>query len=642
MKREAHWRRQKGSALIVVVGIVMIIVVVIASAIHWSANLMWNQAGLSSRETKNLERYNVDRVINAVVRRRMIENNTNFYSNLTTELNSNFTRSIRSGWSNVGFALITNLNTGMPRTWFTNTASFSVDTSRNADNPLAYFACYAHPTNTNDALDVRYRLYYWNDVSLATNTNYAAQLPSATNTHYYTNTLYMREIPSCQLPFIAIDQMEVFKNYLVLNVTNNTGVTPNLSGMAFFPYGVKEGTKEKNGYISASGSVVVPQAWTNSSDCISAVSSIMERPAMGTTWMMDPYLLPEAGATDDFNRQKYYVKAQNTGTVLQFNGQTLDVTTIPAIQVAFKYGAKRVVVNASALVSGQYYIECTNPLARQRGVVVVGAGASYPGASSVVTSGALILEGTHTGGPLLLGTSYGGVVFAHSSNGPTWNAFIVNPGRPPIVLASNDTTNNPGAASVPLTAASYLLPNAGINYDTVQIKGRASSNNVRVGFSGQNTSTPDACFFQFNANGTATPYINFQGKEIAVGSAISTGGTFDFEVTYHRSINALSLKVDTGDPQFFSLNNYLSSQEITRAVWNNTLNNGQPVKVIGRSGGGAFYTSLISDFISQANLLGGVMVGRVVSGNGMRLDITPANNMMSLGTFSDRFLLFDP
>jgi hypothetical protein len=121
-----------------------------------------------------------------------------------------------------------------------------------------------------------------------------------------------------------------------------------------------------------------------------------------------------------------------------------------------------------------YHILCTTPLARDRGVEVIGDATGTRICDVITTNGVLILEGQHTAGPLITGSSMGGVLFNNPDGDAVWDAYLVLPGPSPFVSGIGDDSAPGGPRTlrfpfdggrVNLTAGEQAYDSVGISYD---------------------------------------------------------------------------------------------------------------------------------------------------------------------------------
>lgn len=657
--------RENGSTMVIVVGLVIIISIVLATAIHWNANLLVMQSFFQLSNVQNIEHKNVDRIIDCIVRRRLYDNSTNILENIENLINDNLTHSMRDGYDSVGFELVeTAANPVSPvlptvPDWMaTNVNIRSSNPDPNPVNPLFYLnhVSYPDPSDVNDDLDISYQLWFWESVN-AGNTNEAIKLPvppdesAAINdeSRFYKKSLHLREVPSSQVQLIAIDEFDTSKIRKSVKINkatfdadgdNNDDEVP---GIAFFPFGLKADSTTHGGSlnISSLSFLVSNTDWgTQPSIVIPDESNKIIRHGMAVSWMIDPYTLPEASNNPQNNigDQKYYDKNYGGSTEVNFDGYELS-TMLPGFSVSDAYGGvKRVVIDLHSLPrdDASYYVNCTTPQAKQKGIVVIGAQGVDRQVNAVLTNGALRLEGEQTATPLIVGTSYGGVSFSNYdgitfSNGstPIWNAYIVNPGRQNIQLFSSGSAGS----------GSIGLGNAGMNFDTIQIKGTTASNSgLKVGFG--TSSSLNVCFLEFN-DASSRLVVYKGGVETNARTFSGFSGNIDFEMTYLRTINSIRVRV-TGDSFIdvdVSLDQHLSRLETISAVWEGTITDAE---INACAGGSAFYKDRNMTF-NSVSIRGGIMVGHTIT-NTIPLEISPSDDFSNgyLLKLSDRFLLFDP
>ncbi len=219
---------------------------------------------------------------------------------------------------------------------------------------------------------------------------------------------------------------------------------PIVSDLAIFPHGVVGGAGP--GFQCAD--IISNAQWTNGPAITATRSHI--NPGLECSWLVPASDLTSAQPTATFAYQSLRGLAQ----VVQFNGRSIGASPTGAIYTAFANGAPRVVVDVSALPSTNvvidpsgdmldpnnfasiYYVDCTSALARARGIVIVGAGSANRRGDIILTNGSIELRGEQTGGPLMVGSSYGAVTFSASLPARDWRLFLCTPTAPPAETAS--------------------------------------------------------------------------------------------------------------------------------------------------------------------------------------------------------------
>lgn len=174
------------------------------------------------------------------------------------------------------------------------------------------------------------------------------------------------------------------------------------------------------------------------------------------------------------------------GTLFLFDGHTVSSTsgsTVPGVYTGYFMGAKRVIIDLSLLPKNNtvidasanaadpanqisaYHIQCTNALAQDRGIVVYGT--TNPRICDIVsTNGAVTLAGAHSGGPLMIGTSLGGVYFSNTGDA-FWNAVVIAPVASPYITASSASPLPSGARSINLGAGLEHFNSVELSLDTI-------------------------------------------------------------------------------------------------------------------------------------------------------------------------------
>ncbi|MFH1067364.1 MAG: hypothetical protein V1746_05650 [bacterium] len=660
-----HSRRERGAVLIFVVGLIVVITIVMALTLNWYTNLSRTQLRINETELKEIEPHNVDKIIQAIIRQRMMTNSQNvFVSSDTNLLKANLTHNTRTERQEQGFELTTNISLPVIPSWFSTSSFTQKNPAPKPTSPLFYLRHVPHDLKASDGNDMSTELRLWqNNPPTDPLEKEAVQqyLPTITNT----TKLHLREIPSSQIQLTAVDKFNAPRCDMQMAI----------QGVALFPYGITGGAPERGGSIT-SKYVVSHEDWSQGDSLVIAGDGCKYlSPGLAVSWMMDPYFLTQESSDNNYASQKYYPKSE----VIEFDGSdTLSPSEDPAVNRAIKVerwpndvtGMQRVVVNVGQLLNADtYYIDCTTPLAKQRGVVVIGSGSNVSPPVSIVTNGALRLAGEQTASDLVVGTSYGGVVFTDggiSPSGPNnayvWRAYLCTPVRPPVVLmSSSDASAFPqqsytieSLSSAVGGPATKPLPDQGLNYDTIQLSGRVNAGDIKVGFGWHAHPTlagePTSCYVQFSSGtGQMWGYVidkdtpgHLVSKSFGPSFSIPSGNV-DFELTYHRALNAMSLRFKSASASdwinrgYQALNTTPPRFEVTHAAWNAAVDS---MTITARSGGSAFYGEGLSKVIVQ----GGVLVGSTVTGNlGGPFVIQPVSSP-SDPSFSlcDRILIMDP
>lgn len=648
-------RSELGQVMLFVTGLIAIITVVIASTIAWNLGRSLMEINENDLAMQESEQQNVNKIIQATIRNRLAANDptpfdiTVIQNNLSS---NNLTQAPYQG-AKGGFELSSISWQTTPSSQWLNFAnnSFFTDPKPNPRNPLSYLwhIPYTYKIDSNTS-------FLLNPLVLAgsTKTNVSTTLPSFRPVpNNFPNAgdlgLQVREIPSSQIQFTAVDTFQC----------NRVNFPIVVNGTALAPYGVNI-TPPTAGSMIAFNNLVVPEVppILNNSSCFSA-SSIKAFPSIAVSWMLDPYLLPEAGSDNNSFNQKYYGRALTSGgqpEIFKFDGQQINQfganPWMNAISVQTRHGATRVVVDAAQLLGvNQIYIDCTTPLAKQRGVVVIGSKTTQHQVDSILTNGALFLEDEQSnvaagsaGTSIIVGTSYGGIVFTGSDatvvdNDALWDAYIVCPIRPPY--------DQPLSASS--AAGSSALDNSFYQCDTISITGATDvSGTQRIGFSwGSDAHTQASnrsAYLELSSGGTSFNVVAYVNQTPVILGTFSAGGTIgsdtSFTLTYSRANNSFSGQVK-GANFFVSLNGLISRIEANQVFWESAVGASRTIKAQARSGGCGLYSQ---GLVNTVTLNGGIMVGQLLTGNLKQLTISPSTNpdFNSLMALSDRLLLFCP
>ena len=619
---------RKGSATLYVTGLIVIITIILAAALQWQLSTSLSQIGLDHQEALEMEKCNVQSIVYASLRKRLFDREPNLLDLPTLEsaVSDNLTKDPHQGTSG-GFELSSFEWSVAPSGSILSTASnlFKIDPSPNFTHPLFYTWHVPHTAELDYTLLFKPTSFTSSQTQNATAAN--AVLP-----------IHVREIPTCDVQLMSVDRFQC--NALNLQVE--------VKGVVCLPYGADVVSPQASGFLNASDTALSTPL--ESSACYSA-ERVHTNAGMAISWMMDPYRLTEETLGNDPFNQKYISKSQ----IFRFDGHKMVSWTqddpsagwpngswTSALHIEKRYGAKRVVIEAAALLGKhKLYIDCTTPLAKQRGVVLIGSQNLAHETDAIVTNGSLILEGEQTATPLILGSSYGGVLFTDpagiSGGTPTWDLYLAAPIRPPFY----QTMNNLNGAS----GSEASLAPACQNYDTVSLTGVM---NIPAG--GQ------ILGFRFGANNVlnarftqGSPVIQIYAKP-TTGSADTLIGTLNatnplsnnvaYTLTYHRTQNALTCKIQN-DRFWVGLDGVAPRLEFDKAFWTHPMGASATLSAVARLGGTALYRQAP---VNEIKLFGGMLVGQILTGDLLHLKIERSANpaLSEQIKLSDRFLLFAP
>lgn len=562
--------------------------------------------------------------------------------------------------------------------WFNPNPSLGDDSDKITywgSSPMAHLKYVQHPYKTR----VSYTLRYWKQ-RLPSNTNYfdfyTSMYNSLTNADLsetfkqFNGQAYVqvREIPTCQIQLTSIDRMDIAAyepdsddTYVPYNTMttiiggNNAGAAQDGSGMAFFPYGVMRTDDydtdkytlptspsplivindytpnsylPRKGYTISPADIRPPSDPSDPYDIPLSAAHHAYRPAMGVSWLYSsPYLLSTT-RTEERSPQNFINRSDVT---VRFNGREILSPAPPPPGFTVEEtidNVPRLYIDLASILSERYYIECTNLMAKRRGIVLRAPSEdTHHGFDYIFTNGAIILDGspddTNPGDPanmadntpLLCGSNYGSYTFYTNPGGlntPLWRAYIVA-----LVPPSSSFEVSAGAPG------SQLFEHASLNYDSVTLSGQlvanASTNGINVGFSHSGGETPDTCWVNFTNGSLPTVYAMdsyLQPLQLGIASSqvISTGSTYNFQITLHRGRNILSTRVYASgaavpSPEINDLGVTGSEYECNYASWSASLSD---LRVIGRSHGASFHGM---GAVTTPTIRGGILTGKRLTGS---------------------------
>ncbi|MDD2765699.1 MAG: hypothetical protein PHE83_17185 [Opitutaceae bacterium] len=365
-------------------------------------------------------------------------------------------------------------------------------------------------------------------------------------------------------------------------------------------------------------------------------------PALSASVMTQPGTLCDPSAAG--GAQNLAVRGQ----ALNFDGRSLSSGDAPVpagISVATYRGVPRVVVDLKALPQwnllidsgapgdpanqiSAYHIHCANPLARDRGIVILGTDAARA-ADQITTDGALILAGAHTGGPLLCGSTFGGAYFDNTGD-VSWNAYLVLPAPSPWLSATT-------AAAAPARARGLVLASGAANlslseqaFDTITLKLTPTSG-VFTAALGSVSLTQNLAWVESDGStlrlGVYTPAGNLYSGSVPRGAG-------EVDLTLSRTQSSLKLSYP-GGVLYWNLPAGRPRIETTIVRWSGGLN----AVEVWSSGGGTTLGSASTGTISLRGLL---TLGKVSAFGAASFVFTPAPGGDPVETIAPRLLLLQP
>lgn len=618
----------RGSATLYIIGLIVVITIILAATLQWQLSTSLNQIGLDHQETLEMEKCNVQQIVQAALRKRLLDYQPNLLDlqAFQSAVTDNLTQDPHQGVSG-GFELSTFewLSSPSNTIFNSNSNTFSLDPSPNFSHPLFHTWHIPHSAEIDYTLLFKPTSFISSQIQNATAANGSI-------------SLHVREIPTCEVQLMSVDRFQC----------NTLNMPVEIQGVACFPYGAEITSPQTGGFLNiADLALSTPLA---PGTCYSSERTHIN-PLMSISWMIDPYKLTEETLGNDAFNQKYISKSQ----IFRFDGHqilswTQDTPSASwpngswtsAIRVEKREGAKRVVIETAALLGKhKIYIDCTTPLAKQRGVVIVGSQNLMHETDSIVTNGSLIFEGLQETTPLIAGSNYGGFLFTDPANvagsTPNWNLYLVAPIRPPFY----QTITNLNAAAGGNASLDFPFQ----NYDTISLTGvmNISFLGQSIGFRFNNNNVLYARFMTGSSNVQIYAKPTSGSTDTLIGTLNTTNplsNNVAYTMTYHRTQNALSLKIQN-DRFWIGLNSVAPRLEFDKAFWTRPMGASATFQAVARLGGTAIYRT---SSVNEVHLSGGMLVGQILTGDLLHLKIERSTNpaLSEQVRLSDRFLFFAP
>ena len=337
------------------------------------------------------------------------------------------------------------------------------------------------------------------------------------------------------------------------------------------------------------------------------------------------------------------------GQAISFDGRELaggDAPLPAGIAVATYRGALRVIVDLKALPQwnrlidsaapstpvnqiSAYHIQCTTPLARDRGVVILGTDAPRT-ADCITTDGALILSGQHTGGPVMAGSTFGGVWFDNTADA-AWNGYLVLAAPSPWITASSASPAPAGARTLNLSVGSADLTLSEQCFDTLTLRITPTNGAAFATGLGSSAWAQNLVWIEGDAStlrlGVFTPAGNLYSSSLPRAPG-------EIDLTLSRTQAALKL-VYPGGGLYWPLPAARMRIEATTLRWSGSFN----LLEIWSSGAGATLGSANAGTISLRGLLA---LGKISSFGAGSFVFTPAPGGDPLEAVAPRLILTQP
>lgn len=332
------------------------------------------------------------------------------------------------------------------------------------------------------------------------------------------------------------------------------------------------------------------------------------------------------------------------GALLQFDGHSLSGEDIPAgISVQTYRGSARVVIDVAALPQSNvtvdaglpadptnlvsaFHIACTTPLGRDRGVVVVGTTTDRL-ADIISTNGAVTLVGSHTGGPAIVASSFGGAYFDCTGNAQ-WNALLILAAPSPYVSATSGAASG-GARTFSLASGQLDLRPGDRDFDSVSLHVTPSPGAFTVALRSA----------AWNQNQV---WLESNGVTMRIGALTTTGAVFSgntplpasgqIEFTLSRSQAAVRLQTIDG-VSYWDLPADRPRVEASVAAWSGAV---LRLDVLSSGGGAAIGSSAAAGTIRFRGLL---LAGRLHRYGPANYVISPSSAVDRLESLAPRMVV---
>jgi hypothetical protein len=337
------------------------------------------------------------------------------------------------------------------------------------------------------------------------------------------------------------------------------------------------------------------------------------------------------------------------GQALSFDGRTITAGDAPlpaGIAVANYQGAPRVIVDLKALPQwnclldsaagnvpanelSAYHIHCTTPLARDRGVVLLGTSAARS-CDLITTDGALILSGQHTGGPVLAGSSFGAVWFDNAGD-TSWNAYLVLSTPEPWLTATSALSTPNGARPINLAAGEGDLALAEQCFDSVTVKVTPASGVAFTVGLGSTTLSQNLAWVEGDGSNVRLGVYSPGGNTYSASLPCSGG---EIDLTLSRTLAMIKLSYP-GGVLYWPLPAARRRIETSALRWSG----GISLLEIWSSGAGATLGSTNPGVVSLRGLLA---LGRISSFGAGTFQFTPTAGGDPLEAIAPRLVVLQP
>lgn len=432
----------------------------------------------------------------------------------------------------------------------------------------------------------------------------------------------LREVPVSQLGLAALSRLDL----------STLPYPVSINGAVLLPWGATNGTSA----VSCSRLVSTTPAPPS---VLGAATFI--RPGLAVGYPADIYspLSPEGSSM-----------AQSLGafgTRISWNGHDIESGPAPAgIDVQDYSGERRLVVDLTLLPltnarlpadaagdnTGIWVIDCTSPLAKSRGVVLVGDnGIGSRARDLLITNGAVRLVGQH-GSPLAVTSSYGAVIFDSQAPSPVWNAHLTLPVRGRRAVASTLGDGAPIDASTP---GEYSTDTLTRSVNAVEIKATAEGTTT-LGFTGQAGSTSPDLFIEYlpaiglnlwAANEEGVPTLRQSIPHVSAGQV-------EVSLRYERAANLVTAALEGSSITLTLPPGTQPRFETAGVCWSAPLHS---LSVIARAGGASLY----SEGAVITPVIQGLLVGDSFGGTISGLTIAPTQSHPLL-SLTERAIIIVP
>jgi hypothetical protein len=285
-------------------------------------------------------------------------------------------------------------------------------------------------------------------------------------------------------------------------------------------------------------------------------------------------------------------------------------------------------------MAGVWVIDCTTPLAKSRGICLLGDnGTGLRSRDLVVTNGTVRLSGDHAA-PLAIASSYGVVIFDGTASSPRWNAHLSIPVPDTTVVAASPDTGI-GAGAEVVDASSPSVYKTGIierSSASIAVSAKVSANST-FGFTPTATTQNADLFVHYVPGIGVTLWAADDDGIPRQMASMPYADLAPVQVTlrYERAINAAIVSIGANTPERIQLPSGTQPRfETAGVVWDAPVAN---LTVTANACGSALYSA----GTVMSPQINGLVVGSSLTGNLVGLTLNP-DETLSLTGLTERLI----